>query len=152
VARRQEDQRVTALPNKLPALRFACGIAGPTAGDMDAAKRIVAAWNAAIPTGRVRIINQDRLIAIRCAMRMLGDKEIIETIRFYGGQKWQRQKGAWKTFLNFLASNTLAEWYEKMCDARERAESATPPADARVARTVSEIAKAATARTRTIGL
>ena len=115
---------MTALPqepNKLPALRFACGIAGPTAGDMDAAKRIVAAWNAAIPIGRVRIINQDRLIAIRCAMRMFrtddstdnSADEIIATILFYGGQKWQRQKGAWKTFLNFLGSNTLAEWYEK---------------------------------------
>jgi len=94
-------------------------------GDMpDVILRIVAAWNAAIPKNRVRVVNQPRYLDILTAMRVFAPDEICKAIWWYGKQPWQRQRGAWMTFDSFIAEDRLTQWVESAMEHEEKAEAA----------------------------
>ena len=133
------ELRITYRPGQLPGRRKPSVVEA-------AAGRIVAAWNERIPRGRVRILNRDRYIAVAAALDELSVDEIVATIEFYSRQSWQRQRGAWKTFLNFLEGENLSRWWEKLCEAREAAErraEAARPQDPTVAAVVDQLANRA---------
>jgi len=87
----------------------------------DIIARIVAAWNAAIPRNRVRIVNQPRYYDLLGALRIFTADEICSAIDWYGKQLWQRTRGAWLTFDSFLAEDRLTQWVESSMEHAEKA-------------------------------
>ena len=87
----------------------------------DVIARIVAAWNAAIPRNRVRIVNQPRYYDLLGALRIFTADEICSAIDWYGKQLWQRTRGAWLTFDSFLAEDRLTQWVESSMEHAEKA-------------------------------
>lgn len=87
----------------------------------DVITRIVAAWNAAIPRNRVRIINQPRYYDLLGALRIFTADEICRAIEWYGKQAWQRARGAWCTFDAFLDEGKLTQWVESSMEHAEKA-------------------------------
>jgi len=90
----------------------------------DAIERIIAAWNAAIPRNRVRIVNQPRYMDLLGALRVFTVDEICTAIEWYGKQTWQRQRNAWCTFDSFLAEDRLTQWVESAMEHAEKAAQA----------------------------
>jgi hypothetical protein len=90
----------------------------------DVIARIVAAWNAAIPRNRVRILNQPRYYDLLGALRIFTADEICRAIEWYGKQAWQRARGAWCTFDAFLAEDRLTQWVEGAMEHDEKAAAA----------------------------
>ena len=86
-----------------------------------AIERIVAAWNAAIPRNRVRLVNQPRYMDLLGALRIFTADEIYAAIGWYGKQTWQRTRNAWCTFDAFLAEDRLTQWVESSMEHDERA-------------------------------
>ena len=87
----------------------------------DVIGRIVAAWNAAIPRNRVRIVNQPRYMDLLGALRIFKVDEICQAIQWYGKQAWQRQKNAWCPFDAFIAEDRLTQWVESAMEHDEKA-------------------------------
>jgi hypothetical protein len=86
--------------------------------------RIIEAWNRCIPKGRVRIVALYRRYALRALLHTFTADQVIEAIQFYGMQAYQRQKGAWKTFDNFMCDQVVTTWIEAAEEAAEAAEAA----------------------------
>jgi len=102
-------------------------------GEMEAAVlRIVEHWNERIPK-RVRRLTQLRFNTCRDALAIWTADEIVGAIDHYAGQKWQRQKNAWKRFENFIERDTVTPWVEDAFDAAERRQATADRQAARAA-------------------
>ncbi|HUX00063.1 MAG TPA: hypothetical protein VMY35_03705 [Phycisphaerae bacterium] len=116
------------------------GHTGPLEEVVTAAQRIMARWNEKIPRNHVRVLDQGRFIAIGAALESWPPEQILAAIDYYGRQSWQRKKGAWKKFDNFIQPNVLRGWIEEMLDAAKKAAERQPPADPRIAKLAAELA------------
>ena len=105
-------------------------------------------WNALIPRNHVRVLNLERVRAVRNLLKSLTADRVEQAIRFYASQEWQLRKGAWKTFDAFMQSAVALRWYEQAAEADERAEARARPADPRVRRLTAELADKRAAWTR----
>lgn len=89
-----------------------------------AVEAIVAAWNRCVPARRVRVINQPRYLDLCALLTTFTAEEICQAVEFYGGQEWQRRRGAWKTFDRWIDISNVTRWVEDLAAHRERQEAA----------------------------
>jgi hypothetical protein len=99
----------------------------------DAIRRIVEAWNQAIPRGKVRLVSMVRWRDLAELLRLVGLDEILATIAWYGSSEWNRQRGAWLSFDRFIGIGEFTRKMEMACESRlrrERASRRPPPQQA----------------------
>jgi len=131
---------------------LAAGLARSARGESAVTERdvlaVVEAWNARIPRNKVRVVNQERYDQTRRVLATLGRETVEKALDHYARQSWQRVRGAWKRFDNWMTVEVVTQWYEQHEEARERAEAAQGPKDPRVRKLQQDLARQAAERDR----
>ena len=91
----------------------------PAADARKTIERIVAYWNEIIPRNHVRRLTDPRVRDVQVVLEQFTEAEICEAIAFYGGQNWQRDNQAWKTFDGFCQVPVITEWWERSGESAE---------------------------------
>jgi hypothetical protein len=83
-------------------------------------EQIVAAWNQAIPTRKVRTVNIYRARDLASLMVSFTPDQIIAVIRWYAGRTWNRERRAWQHFDRFIDEQAFTRKFEDHANELER--------------------------------
>lgn len=92
--------------------------------DAAGAQVIVTVWNEAVPRGRVRHWTRYRVQRVREVLQEYSVEQVCMAIRFYAAQPWQRQRGAWKAFDDWMTIEIVTHWLEAAEEHAERQDAA----------------------------
>jgi hypothetical protein len=87
---------------------------------------VVSAWNETLPANHCRVLSGDRFREIQYCLEDLTAGQIIQAVRFYASQQWNRIRGAWQSFDHWFVAANVRVWFERAEDARDRAERTRP--------------------------
>jgi hypothetical protein len=105
--------------------------ATPAAEMTAAVMACVAAWNAAMPARRVRVVTQTRYLAAVRTLSVYTAGEVCSAIAWYAGRAWNRRNNAWRHFEDWVDVDNLTRAVERIEDERaDAARRAAGPAPA----------------------